>query len=93
MTVLGRATVAALAAVSICAAGYVAFIISIHKSAPFLTAVQWLGLPVLSLFASRPVEHSTTFYNLTVALGGVLWFMLVFVLLPRRHGSLGSPTR
>jgi hypothetical protein len=93
VTVASRAVVAALAAVSLCAAGYVALVISIHTPEPLITAVQWLGLPVFSIFAASPLEHSNSFYNLTIVIGGALWFMLVFILLPRRLNPLGRPSR
>ena len=81
---LPRALVALAATVVISAGGYVAFIASIHKSTPVLTAVQWLALPVLSIVAASDSDHGELFYWLAVAAGGVLWFIVLFNLLPHR---------
>jgi len=92
MSVAGRAAVAMLVSVTMCGVGYAAFVMSIHGSTPLLTTLQWLGLPILALVAESPAELSETFYILTVVLSGGLWFILVFMLLPRKRTILSPPS-
>ena len=88
-----RSILAMTVSLAMCGSGYLAFIISIHTPGPWLTAIQWLGLPVFSMFAASATVHSEPFYLMTVALGGAIWFMVVFFLLPHRRVAAGSRSR
>ena len=91
MSIAVRSAVAVLVSVIMCVVGYAAFVMSIHGSTPFLTTLHWLGLPIVSLAAESPAELSETFYILTVVLSAGLWFILVFMLLPRKRKIVSPP--
>jgi hypothetical protein len=88
-----RALIAAGGAILVTGAGFAALIMGVHSPGPAQIAFQSIAFPVVSLslfFDWLPLNNFTAW--LAVALGGILWFALIFAGLGvfQRRGTAGT---
>ena len=73
-----RALIAAGGAILVTGAGLASFILGVHDSSPARKAFQTITLPLVSPGITYDWIGTDFFAWLAVALGGILWFALIF---------------